>query len=195
MPHCPFIPANNTEHKAREHFNWVTSYLGNKAKCVQLPVLSNQSHFWTRKREKITFRAETVRSVKHWLTPVSLQKLNFKHDWTEWLCVSEGSSFLARSSIQQTVKGADPLSDLRSCDGTLHTNGTALLFFRLNMCQQLVQGRLRVWNIAILVLESLRKSTPVPPTRIYHFSVFMPRFKRKLNWRAAQRLPIQATAK
>lgn len=109
VPHCPFIPANNTEHKAREHFNWVTSYLGNKAKCVQLPVLSNQSHFWTRKREKITFRAETVRSVKHWLTPVSLQKLNFKHDWTEWLCVSEGSSFLARSSIQQTVKGADPL--------------------------------------------------------------------------------------
>lgn len=118
--------------------------------------------------------------MKHWLTLMG-PKLNFKHDWTEWLgcicmCVRGGGGFPVRLSLKSQVKhsadckrswSSDPLSDLRSCDGTLHTNGTALLFFILKGISEPAagSGKTAVWNLAILVLLFV----PVSPTWINNF--------------------------
>lgn len=67
--------------------------------------------------------------------------------------VEEGGSPPVQLSLKSHVKhsadckrsrSSDPLSDLRSCDGTLHTKRTVLrsLYWREYLCQQLGQGRL-----------------------------------------------------
>lgn len=54
-------------------------------------------------------------------------------------------SHVKHSADCKRSRSSDPLSDLRSCDGTLHTNRTVLrsLYWREYLCQQLGQGRLQ----------------------------------------------------
>lgn len=118
---------------------------------------------------------------------MSFPKLNFKHDWTEWLgCKyvwvrgARGVGWwwwvLLQFSLKSQVKlsadckrswSSDPLSDLRSCDGTLHTNGAGLLFFTLKWISVPAAGS---GKTAVLKFSYFSpSSTARAPTRINHF--------------------------
>lgn len=152
----------------------MTCYLGNKAKCVQLPVCpinvtaGGEIKVWKIKFDKLSWNRTLGRTL---INLDETFKLNFKHHWAEWVSdwsVCECGGDPVRLSLKSQVKhsadckrswSSDPLSDLRSCDGTLHTNGTVLLFFLLKeiFVPAARSGKTAVWNSAILVLFFLER--------------------------------------
>lgn len=162
MLHCPFIHANNTKHKDREHL------IGRPAIWDTKPNVYDVQSLPLRKSEK-KYMYKLVKNrgaLGDTLTDLDgCPILNCKHDWISGMYMCEGEGNFEQCSLKSQVKhsklckrswSSDPPSDLRSSGDTSHTNRTVLFFFSGQMCASSWSGKAEVWNVAISAVYSHR---------------------------------------